>query len=175
MALITFIRYLKDAFLLVQIHTKAVFGTAAICAVMIVVLKLGIWILSVFCQNMLFAEAAFGTLLTTGADLLYFPTALIGEEPLWGTLCMVMLAPITTSCTPYAPVFAPICIRRPWLAYLVMASTTFIIEPVTCILPVAAPTADRHLSGSTPHTPDCLLVLPKDRYHSDTHCYAYAR
>lgn len=113
--------YLKEAFLTVQISTKQVLGTAAVCAAAIVVLKVAMWILFAAGRNELFAQMALDSLLTTEADLLYFSTALIGDQPLWGTLCLVILTPVTISCLYYASVFAPICTKRPWLAYLLMA------------------------------------------------------
>lgn len=118
--LLFFFRYLKDSFLILQVSTKEILLTAGICAAVICVLKLAMFVLSQMTQNILFTNAAFGSLLTTEADLLFFSTAVIGEQPIWGTLCTVFLVPVTTTCLLYASVFAPICEHRPWLAYLVM-------------------------------------------------------
>ena len=120
LAIIFFFRYLKDSFLLVQVNPKGVFGTAAICAAIIIVLKLAAWFASLFFGNALFYNVTSGSLLTTEADLLFYSSGLLGAQPIWGTLCLVFLSPIATSCLLYAPIFAPLCSSRPWLAYLVM-------------------------------------------------------
>ena len=128
-----FFPYLRDAFLLVQVNTKEVLGTAAVCASLIVVLKLVAWIVAVLSGSTLIAQAAFGSLLTTETDLLFYSTAVLCEQPLWGTLCLGILAPITTCCLLYASVFAPICTTRPWLAYLVMTAL-FLLMRLTMAL-----------------------------------------
>lgn len=116
-----FFPYLKDSFLILQINTKEVLCTAGLCAVIIVVLKVMILFLSLYCGNGLYSDAAFGSFHTSETDLLLFSTVVVGSQPLWGTLCFVLLAPITTSCLLYASIFAPMCERKPWLAYLLMA------------------------------------------------------
>lgn len=121
--LLTFFKYLKNAFFAVWLHFKKIFGTAAICAAIIVVLKVATVVLSVVCGNALFAEVSFGSLLTTEADLLFFSTALIPQEPLWSTVFVILLAPITVSCLYYGSIFAPVCTSRPWLAYLLAGLT----------------------------------------------------
>lgn len=118
---LTFFTYLKSSFFNVTLHGKKVFGTAAVCAAVVVVYRLALVVLSVFSGSMLFSEVAFGTLLTTEADLLYYSTAMLSVEPLWGALCVILLTPITTSCLFYASVFAPACTSRPWLGYLLAA------------------------------------------------------
>lgn len=100
---------------------KQVLTTAALCATVIVLLKLVILVVSVFCRNEMLTEVSFGLLLTTEADLLYFSTALMAAQPLYGTLCLVLLTPITVSCLFYASLFAPVCTSRPRLAYPVIA------------------------------------------------------
>ena len=114
----TFFRYLKDAFFLVQVNTKQVLGTAVSCAAVIIFIKLAIWIIAAMSKNALFAQVAVGSFLTTEADLLYYSTAVLTEQPLWGTLCLILLEPFIISCLFYATAFAPICTSRPLLAYL---------------------------------------------------------
>lgn len=114
--------YLKDNFLLVELDAKGILGTAVGCGTAIIVVKQLIWMLSLASGNELFANAAYGTRLTTEMDLMYFPGALIQEMPLWGTLFMVVLAPVTITCIFYVCIFAPICTRNPLLAYLATAA-----------------------------------------------------
>ena len=120
--LLFFFSYLKDSWLLVQVNTKEVLATAGICAAVITVLKLAIFVLSEFSRNIPLVNVAFGSLITTEADLLFFSSAVISTQPLWGTLCVVFLVPVTTTCLLYASIFAPVCERRPWLAYAVMTA-----------------------------------------------------
>lgn len=47
-------------------------------------------------------------------------------NPLFGTLCMTLLVPFTVSCMFYSTVFAPICVNRPVLAYIVTAVLLFL-------------------------------------------------
>lgn len=47
-------------------------------------------------------------------------------SPLWGTVCMVFLVPVTVSCLLYSTGFAPVCCSRPGLAYLVAILTVAI-------------------------------------------------
>ena len=48
-------------------------------------------------------------------------SAVVITNPLFGTLCMAVLAPVTVSCMFYATVFAPIANNRPKLAYIITA------------------------------------------------------
>lgn len=115
-----FFPYLRDNFLTVQLNTKKFFKTVALGVVAVVAIKVLMFGFSQRSFSELFFDSAFGGLLTTEADLAYYSTALIGEQPIWGTLCMVILTPVVTPCLLYACTFAPICSRRPWLAYVVM-------------------------------------------------------
>lgn len=119
--LLTFFTYLKDSLFTAWLNFKKVFATAAICAAVIIVLKLVILVLSVLTGNTLFADASFGSLLTSEADLMFFSTALIPQQPLWGTLFVVLMAPVTVSCIYYGSIFAPVCTSRPKLAYVLVA------------------------------------------------------
>ena len=123
-----FFKYLKDAFFAVWLQFKKILGIAAICAAMIAALKLAILVLSLVSGNALFTQVSFGSLLTTEADLMFFSTALVEGQPLWGTLCVLLLTPITTSCLYYGSIFAPVCTSRPWLAYLLVALTPVLIH-----------------------------------------------
>ena len=136
---LTFFTYLKDAFFALWLKPKKVFGTAAICALIIVLLKIVIFLLASFSGNQLFAEAAFGTLLTTEMDLMYFSTALMVEQPLYTMLFVVLLTPITTSCLFYGSVFAPVCTSRPKLAYVLAALTPAVAHLliVFCMWPMS--------------------------------------
>lgn len=135
---LTFFSYLKSAVFNAWLRPKKILGTAAVCAAIIVALKLTIVVLSAFSGNQQFAQASYGSLLTTEMDLMFFSTALIAEQPLYGTLCVVLLAPVTVSCLYYGSVFAPVCTSRPWLAYLLAAVTPVLAQllMVFCLWPM---------------------------------------
>lgn len=116
-----FFRYLRDSFYMLRANLKLVLGISAIGTILIIVIKLFCCIAAAISGNMSAIHAAFGTLLTTENDVLFYATAVLEKQPLWGTLCLGILAPVTVSCMLYATVFAPICTSRPWLAYLITA------------------------------------------------------
>lgn len=128
LVLFFFFTYLRDSFIILQVHTKEVLKTAGFCAMIATFCKLAGWNLAADSGNFLYADAAAGSFLTTESDLLFFPTAVLYYQPLWGTLCLGLLTPITVSCLLYASVFAPICTSRPWLAYPVMAGSLLLIR-----------------------------------------------
>jgi membrane protease YdiL (CAAX protease family) len=65
---------------------------------------------------------AYGMLPLTEVDLFILPCDVVATYPLLGTLCMGFVTPITISCLLYGSVFAPICYKRPVLAYVAMAA-----------------------------------------------------
>lgn len=136
---IFFASYLKEAFFLVQVHTKSVFAISGICAGLIVLIKIAAYLLSLLGGNKEFAISSLGLLVTNESDLLFYSTAVIGSKPLIGTLVLAVLAPITTSCLLYGCVFAQLATRRPWLAYVVMVLMLFVIRmaSVFCFWPLA--------------------------------------
>ena len=133
-----FASYLKDAFLTVQLQPKRVAGIAAVCAAVIVVLKLTVWALGALSGSMLFFEAAAGSLITSEMDLLFYSSAVLDIQPLWGGLIFVLVAPFVTSCLYYACGFATIGVNRPKLAYLVMAGLLLIprLLMAFCLWPI---------------------------------------
>ena len=116
-----FFRYLRESFYMLRANFKLVLGVSAIGAILIIVIKLLCGVVAAISGNVSAMHAAFGTLLTTENDVLFYATAVLEIQPLWGTLCLAILAPVTVSCMLYATVFAPICTSRPWLAYLITA------------------------------------------------------
>ena len=117
-----FFTHLKDSFLTVQIYTKNVLRTAGLCALVIIILRgitLGAFILW---ENYHLANITLNWLPTIEMSLLFSPVRLLDYQPILGTVYLVFLAPITVSCLLYGCVFAPICNKRPWLAYVVTAA-----------------------------------------------------
>ena len=150
-----FFRYLRESFLMVQVDTKKFLKTVAIGTVAVVALKTLICVLFISSTNEVYANAAWGHLVTTELDLAYYSTALLGAQPLWGTLCLVLLSPVVTSCLLYACVFAPICNNRPWLAYVVMTVAFLIIQlmMIFCLW-----SADAQIAGFVVQIPIHLIA-----------------
>ena len=120
-AVLIFREYLADAFLAVQIDTRKVLTAAAVGLVCIVV-----WLLLAAAVFLLLRSKAgyltlFYTLPVTELDVFAFSGELVQERPLFGTLCTVLLTPITTCCLFYATAFAPVGNRHPLLPYFTVA------------------------------------------------------
>lgn len=125
-----FRRYLKDSFLNVQVYPKIFWSTVGIGTAAIVVIKIVIFGAAFLSQNALFLNTAFGTLLTSEMDLEFFSTALALEQPIWGTLVLVLVCPFTIGCLLYGCIFAPICNNRPRLAYAVITGILLLLHGV---------------------------------------------
>jgi len=123
-----FFSHLKESFLMVQIRTKLVLKTAFFCAVGIAIYKICLPYIFLFLGYYRFSIASFGSMITNESDLLFYSTAVIEAQPLWGTLCMALLTPFTVSCLLYVCVFAGIGTSRTWLAYLLMAGSLLLIR-----------------------------------------------
>lgn len=61
------------------------------------------------------------------------PLLLVSLEPIFGTIALSVFAPITICALFYCLGFAPVCYRKPWLAYLCIVVIT-LIPPVIDIL-----------------------------------------
>lgn len=125
-ALLAYRTHLMDTFINVQIYTKEILSTAAICAVVIVVLRITLGEILWHTGNEFFFNISFATLPITEADFLFFPTGILDMQPIWGILCFCLMTPLTVSCLLYGCVFAPICVKKPWVAYVVTIALTFV-------------------------------------------------
>ena len=61
------------------------------------------------------------------------PLFVIDLQPIFGTIVLSVFAPISICALFYCPIFAPICEKKPWLAYLCIAVIT-LIPPIVDIL-----------------------------------------
>jgi hypothetical protein len=61
------------------------------------------------------------------------PLFTVDLEPIFGTIALSVFAPINICTLFYCGVFAPVCYKKPWLAYLCIAVVT-LIPPVINIL-----------------------------------------
>jgi hypothetical protein len=128
LVLFFFLPHLRESFLMVQVRTKEVLKTAFFCGLTLALYKIVITYILTASGNTVWANAAFGSMITNESDLLFYSTAVLGFQPLWGTLWLSLLAPVTVSCLLYASVFATTCASRPWLAYPLMAGTILLIR-----------------------------------------------
>ena len=113
--------YLKESFLNVRIDTKGFFKTVGTCVTLMITFAFFMFRLFLLQGDELMAMAAFGILPLAEVDLFTLSSYVIIMNPIFGTVCMVVLVPFSISCLYYATSFAPVCCSRPWLAYLVVA------------------------------------------------------
>lgn len=116
-----FWNYLKDSFLNVEVDTSKVVRTVASSAALILVYYIGLHSLTAATEHPFLLDMAWGTLPITEMTVLEYSETALYFYPLWGSLIMVLLAPLTTCCIYYAMTFAPICNNKPWLAYVLVA------------------------------------------------------
>lgn len=117
-----FREYLTDGFWMAWLNKGALVPTIAIASGAILgvsqLWRLLMWLL----PNDVSATAAFGALPLSEMDMFFLSADLIYFNPLFATLCMVLLTPVTVSCLYYAVGFVPAFNVKPWLGYLVVCA-----------------------------------------------------
>lgn len=114
--------YLQEALDMLRIHKQKILRTVAVAAVMILaVMILWFYLLSLTRWD-IFYIASFGTVPMSEMDLFTLSADVVIANPVFGTLCMVVLTPVTLSCIYYAVGFVPAYNVRPWLGYIVVAA-----------------------------------------------------
>lgn len=116
-----FFPYLKESFLNVQIHGKSFLTVCVIAIGLIAVLRLFTVVLGFFSGSENILITAFDALPIVEMDPLFHPSELLFYNPVLGTICMVLLAPLVISCLYYACCFAPLCSNHPVAAYLIVS------------------------------------------------------
>lgn len=129
-----FREYLSDAFLTVRTETKMVLQAVRRPICEIIIYFIGLWFVLPRFELSFFFNAMLGALPIGEVDLLIFGADFIAISPLLGSLVMVLLTPITTTCLYYAMGFAPVCYRKPRLAYVVVALVLAIPRVINSIL-----------------------------------------
>ena len=143
-SLLIFWRYMKANFLNVQIEVKKVCSTIGLCAVVIVILRAGLLQIFTLAGNTELAGILFHYLPTVEMDLFLTPAMLLQQQPVFGAICIVILAPVSISCLLYGCVFAQVCVdHQPWQAYLA-TTAMFLLQHVAMIL--AYHSAQEHLT-----------------------------
>lgn len=113
--------YFRESVFDAQINWRENARIVAICAVIILGLYFAVHqILSYFAPEELI-WAMEGMLPVASSDTYVLASSVVYCNPLFGTLCMVLVAPFITCGFYYASTFAPVCCNYPWLAYPVTA------------------------------------------------------
>lgn len=157
-----FRQYLSESLINAQVNKEQMITTVATA----VGAMLGVGILWFLCFFLtggvyFFELAAIGTLPLTGIDLFALSSDVVLGNKIFGTLCVVLLTPITTSCLYYAIGFVPAYNVKPWLGYAVMA------------LVVAFPRACNAIQWGNP-TMELMLYLAQLPIHM-IGCWAYKK
>ena len=114
--------YLQEALDMLRIHKQKILRTVAIAAGMMLAVMI-LWFYLLYLTRWdVFYIASFGTVPMSEMDLFSLSANVVIANPVFGTLCMVLLTPVTLSCIYYAVGFVPAHNVRPWLGYLVVAA-----------------------------------------------------
>ena len=106
---VMFMSYLRDSFLNVQLFTKNFVKIVAIATAIMLTLALGLR----FALGLAYPIHELTITMYVGF--------MLEGQPLWSTLCLSLLSPFAVACIFYATGFAPLCCKKPWLGYLVVA------------------------------------------------------
>lgn len=129
MAIIMFREYLADSLYDLKVDFKGLMKTVSTSAALIVLIAIVLNTIFGMSEG-LGSLSAYGTLPLAEMELFTLSCNVVIVYPVLGTLCMVLLAPVTITCLYYCAVFAPVCYTRPILCYLAM--TVFLAFPRYC-------------------------------------------
>ncbi len=115
--------YLRDARDLLFVDKKVV-KTGAITVGLAVLYCIVLIGAGIRLQDSALLFGAAGALPISEMDVMVLGSTLAIENPIFGTLSLVLLAPMTISCLFYVTAFAPAYNVKPWLGYLAVAAFT---------------------------------------------------
>lgn len=113
--------YFRESVFDAQIMWREIIKIVAICALIIVGLYFAVYeVLALYAPDWLvwFWE---GMIPVSASDAYVLASSVVYGNPLFGTLCMVLVAPFITCGFFYASTFAPVCCNHPWLGYPLVA------------------------------------------------------
>ena len=117
-------QYLADSMFEAKLDWKRNAEIVAICAIAIV----GFYVALVQVYPLLAGRELIlilnNMLPMTEMDLFWTSGSVVTTQPIWGTLCMVLVAPFVTVLIYYASGFATFCRDWVWLAYVMVALVT---------------------------------------------------
>lgn len=113
--------YLADSFFNVEMNLKPFLRTMAVSVGLMIALVAGA--LAVYAISGSFAaySLAFNTLPIAEMELFAMSGNLVYYNPIFGTICLVLIVPFTISLIYYATGFAPACNKHPLRGYLIVA------------------------------------------------------
>lgn len=116
-----FHEYLGESFFNVDYKPKKFIAVTATCAGLMLGLAAVAFLIYYFTGSFVAYSLVFNSFPLAEMELFTLSGNVIYESPIWGTVCMVLIVPFTTSLIYYATGFAPTCNKRPWLAYPLVA------------------------------------------------------
>ena len=134
MAVSLFREYLRDAFFAVRTEAKMVFREITWPVIGIIAYYFGLLQLLSPLDNAFLNDLLMGSLPLGEVDILLFVSDFIYISPILGSLAVILLTPVTTTCLYYAVGFAPVCYKKPWLAYVVVALVLAIPRAINSFL-----------------------------------------
>jgi hypothetical protein len=156
-----FREYLSDSLLTMQLNKDTFISVTAITVGVMVGIGIFWHFLYLFTGIEMLWLAGFGTIPMSEMNLFTLTGQLVCVNPVFGTLCMVALTPVTVSCLFYAIGFVPFYNIRPWLGYLVVCAA------------VAFPRVCNALSGWIPEQ-QVVLYLAQLPVHLIA-CWSYKK
>ena len=117
-------QYLADCVFEAKLDWKRIAEIVAICAILIVGLYVALIQIFPLIPGWEMYLAIANMLPTTEMDMFWTSGSVVMVNPLWGTLCMVLVTPFVTVLIYYASGFATFCRDHVWLAYLMVSLVT---------------------------------------------------
>ena len=117
-------QYLADSVFEAKLDWKRIAEIVAICAILIVGLFIALLQIYPLVAGVELSIALGSMFPLTEIDLFRASAFVVLNQPLWGTLCMVLIVPFVTVLIYYASGFAAFCSERVWLAYVMVAVVT---------------------------------------------------
>lgn len=128
--LFLFGRYLLEFFGNARIYLREIWTVVWKSALLIFAVSGVTYYAALFFLDERASIGAYGALPLCEMDLFVLSGMMQEAHPVLGTICAVLLGPVTVSCLYYATVFAPLAINRPVLAYIVMV--VYLAIPRAC-------------------------------------------
>lgn len=117
-----FREYLQDSLLNMQLNKDSFISVTAIAVGVMVIIGIVWHFLYLFTGFDVLYLAAFGTVPLSEMDILTLSGHVVVSNPIFGTLCLVLIVPVITGCLYYAIGFVPFFNIRPWLGYLAICA-----------------------------------------------------
>lgn len=151
--LLLMLNYLKDEWFMVTTDVRYYLKHIALAVGLMMGAELGLLVVLHLCGFHIGYILEF--LPVVEMSVSHTPLSLLTFNPIFGTIALSVFAPISVCVLFYCLGFAPVCCKKPWLAYLCIAVIT-LIPPIVDILWRGE--ADLVLRGYLAHLPIHLLA-----------------